>query len=75
MKIKEFSQLALPVLLSVASIAGLAGCNALNDNPINPDKMADIRAKQMQQMKSYNPAGGPPPNGGAPGPGSVPGKP
>ena len=39
----------------------LAGCNAMNDNPIDADKMATIRKKQEQERKAFNPQATPPP--------------
>lgn len=44
-------------LVSVALGLALAsiGCNATNDNPIDANKMQEIRKKESDQRKNFNP--------------------
>lgn len=36
------------------------GCNATNDNPINPDKMNEMRKKEAAERGNFKPTGTPP---------------
>ena len=33
----------------------VVGCNATNDNPIDANKMQEIRKKESEQRKNFNP--------------------
>ncbi|MDR3689760.1 MAG: hypothetical protein P4L46_10310 [Fimbriimonas sp.] len=34
----------------------IVGCNATNDNPINPDKMNQIRQQETRDRANYKPS-------------------
>lgn len=48
---KIYPLVSLSVGLTLASI----GCNATNDNPIDANKMQEIRKKESDQRKNFNP--------------------
>jgi len=56
---KQFSPLYLVALTAIA--LPLAGCGATDDNPINPEKMEQIRQKEDAERRNFNPGNTKPP--------------
>jgi hypothetical protein len=46
--------------LCFALCVPMTGCDATNDNPINPDKMNQIRQKESRDRANFNPSTAPP---------------
>jgi len=43
-------------ILGVCICAPMLGCNATNDNPINPDKMNQIRQQETRDRGNFKPS-------------------
>ena len=56
MQLNTRSQGITPLLiLGLALASASIGCNATNDNPIDANKMQEIRKKESDQRKNFNP--------------------
>jgi len=64
MKSKSLCSLLLGIALSFV-VAGLAGCST-DENPISPQKMQEIRQKEQNERKNFNPNMTPPAQGSNP---------
>jgi hypothetical protein len=49
------------ILVGICIGASIFGCNATNDNPINPDKMNQIRQQETRDRGSFKPQMSSPP--------------